>query len=76
MISSFMRQLPHAGRFAAWVSVRTMAGHSKWHNIKHAKAAADAQKAQVIHKAFKSVHTTDMVVVWLCMRSYFPCSET
>ena len=32
-----------------------MAGHSKWHNIKHAKAAADAQKAQVIHKAFKSV---------------------
>ena len=32
-----------------------MAGHSKWHNIKHKKAASDAKKAKVFTKIIKEI---------------------
>lgn len=32
-----------------------MAGHSKWHNIKHKKAASDAKKAKVFTKLIKEI---------------------
>ncbi|USN54740.1 MAG: YebC/PmpR family DNA-binding transcriptional regulator [Candidatus Peribacteria bacterium] len=32
-----------------------MAGHSKWHNIKHRKAAQDAKKSKVYAKVAKII---------------------
>ena len=33
----------------------TMAGHSKWANIKHRKAAADAKKGKVFTRLIKEI---------------------
>lgn len=35
-----------------------MAGHSKWHNIKHKKAASDAKKAKIYTKLIKEITVT------------------
>lgn len=32
-----------------------MAGHSKWHNIKHHKAAEDEKRSKMFHKLFKEI---------------------
>jgi transcriptional/translational regulatory protein YebC/TACO1 len=32
-----------------------MAGHSKWHNIRHKKAAQDAKKAKIYTKISKLI---------------------
>jgi len=37
-----------------------MAGHSKWHNIKHRKAAQDAKKAKIYAKLAKFVQLEAM----------------
>lgn len=36
-------------------SVRYMAGHSKWANIKHAKAAEDAKRSQIFLKLSRDI---------------------
>ncbi|GJQ15339.1 hypothetical protein GpartN1_g7130.t1 [Galdieria partita] len=39
-----------------WIpSILKMAGHSKWHNIKHQKARADAKRSQNIAKISRSI---------------------
>ena len=35
--------------------IRAMAGHSKWANIKHRKAAADAKKGKVFTRLIKEI---------------------
>lgn len=43
----------------AWVpraaACRAMAGHSKWHNIKHAKAAEDERRSKIFQKLFREI---------------------
>jgi|CZCA01.1.fsa_nt_gi YebC/PmpR family DNA-binding regulatory protein len=39
-----------------WKGVRMMSGHSKWANIKHKKAKADAQRGAAFTKASRELH--------------------
>jgi hypothetical protein len=40
--------------------IKSMAGHSKWHNIKHRKAAQDAKKAKIYAKLAKFIQLEAM----------------
>jgi hypothetical protein len=41
--------------FGLFFNINLMAGHSKWHNIKHRKAAQDAKKAKIYAKLAKFI---------------------
>eukprot|EP00871_Galdieria_phlegrea_P001743 jgi/Galph1/256/GphlegSOOS_G4968.1 len=48
--------IPVASNDVSWIpSVLNMAGHSKWHNIKHQKARTDAKRSSDIAKISRSI---------------------
>ncbi|GJD12213.1 Probable transcriptional regulatory protein [Galdieria sulphuraria] len=55
-IANGLGSVPALPNLEEWIpSILKMAGHSKWHNIKHQKARADAKRSQNIAKISRSI---------------------